>query len=273
MIDVRGVTFSYPFRQEKPALRDVSLSIADGAFVAILGANGSGKSTLARLLNGLLVPQSGAVLVDGQDTSDPALARAVRRTVGMVFQTPDNQIVSTSVEHDVAFALENYQAPPTTMRARVRQALAAVGLAGHDRDNPHDLAASQKQLLAVASTLVIQPRYIVLDEATSFLDGADRQEVLAAVTRLHETMGIGIVLITHLLEETLSAHRVVVLSAGRVVFDGTPQQVFAQPELLLRAWALDVPPLLHVAAGLRARGLPVTEDVTSPLHLVEQLCP
>ncbi len=259
-------------RNATPAVQNVTLEIETGRMVAILGANGSGKSTLARLMNGLLLPSRGEVVVDGRSTADLSALQEIRRRVGMVFQSPENQIVSSSVEHDVAFGLENLCINGAEMRLRVDQALAAVGLSGRGADNPHDLSASQKQRLAVAGVLAVQPDYLILDEATSFLDGADRQDLLDTVTHLRDSTTLSIVLITHLMEEALLADRAIVMSGGRVVFDGLPLDLFSLSPEHLASWRLQVPDLVTLADQLRQEGISLPEAPVTPNALVNMLC-
>jgi len=219
MIELSNVSFAYPTKSSPTkALSDISLTIPDGQYVAVLGRNGSGKSTLARLLNGLLAPSRGSVTVDGLSTSDPASVWQVRRRLGMVLSSPDSQIVATLVEEDVAFGLENLGVPRAEMRKRIANSLATVGLAGFEQREPHLLSGGQKQRLAIAGVLAMQPRHLVLDEATSMLDGAGRQEVLEVVGHLNAQFGVTVVLITHFVEEASGVDRVIVLDDGRIVF-------------------------------------------------------
>ncbi len=253
------------------ALTDVSLTISPGEMVALLGANGSGKSTLARLVNGLLTPRAGTVSVDGLDTIDPERSRALRELVGLVFQNPDDQIVATAVEDDVAFGPENLGLPRAEIRTRVDEALALVGLAGMERREPHLLSGGQKQRLAIAGALAMLPRYLVLDEPTSMLDPQGRAEVLGVLERLR-LAGHGLLLITHDLAEAQRADRAIVLSAGAVAFDGEVPELLAKGSRLAE-WGLEMPPLARLAAHLRERGVPVPQNPSSPSVLVEALCP
>ena len=252
------------------ALSDVSLTLSPGEMVALLGANGSGKSTLAQLANGLLAPCAGSVKVDGIDTADPELSRALRELVGVVFQNPDDQIVATAVEDDVAFGPENLGLPRAEIRARVDEALGVVGLSGLERREPHLLSGGQKQRLAIAGALAMLPRYLVLDEPTSMLDPQGCSEVLGVLERLREA-GHGLLLVTHDLAEAQRADRAIVLSTGAVVFDGgVPELLGAGPNLA--KWGLELPPLAILSARLRERGVPAPENPTSPSALVEALC-
>lgn len=247
---LEGVSYAYA---GQPALREVSLRIAGGEYVALVGANGSGKSTLARHLNALLLPEAGRVLVGGLDTRDPAHHREIRRQVGMVFQRPEDQVVATVVEDDVAFGPENLGLPPAEIRARVDDALEAAGLARERLRPPHMLSAGQQQRLALAGVLAMRPGCIVFDEVTAMLDPAGRRDARALLRRLHAE-GFTIITITHFMEEALDAARVVVLDAGRVVMDDNPARVFAQAATL-RALGLDLPPVGALAGRLR-RQLP-----------------
>jgi len=267
MIEVEHVSYTYhpESGQPIPALRDVSLTIESGEYVALIGRNGSGKSTLAKLLNGLLHPTAGRVLVDGMDTRDLTHLREIRRRVGMVFQDPDDQIVATVVEEDVAFGPENLGLPRDEILARIEEALGIVGLETHRHRPPHMLSAGQRQRVAIAGILAMAPRYLILDEATAMLDPQGRRGVLEVARRLHQA-GMAIVHITHAMEEAAEAERVVVLHAGRIVADGPTREVFAQVEAL-RRWGLDAPPVAQLAQRLQ-RLFP-----DFPLHLltVEEL--
>ena len=227
------LTFTYP-GEAQPTLGDLSLEIARGSFVAVLGHNGSGKSTLAKHVNAILLPTGGKVYVDGMDTADENNLLSVRATVGMVFQNPDNQIVANVVEDDVAFAPENLGVPPQEIRARVDAALKQVGMYDFRLHAPHLLSGGQKQRVAIAGVIAMQPKCIVLDEPTAMLDPAGRREVIDTATKLCREQGITVVLITHHMEECIGADRVIVLSNGAVVADGAPKQVFSQVELLKR---------------------------------------
>lgn len=254
MIEVRDVTFVYP-GVDRPALDDVSLSVAPGESVALLGANGSGKSTLARLCNALLLPTSGTVTVDGMDTADEAALWDIRSRVGFVQQNPENQIVGTVAEEDVAFGPENLGVPSDELRRRVDTALEAVGLAGMQRREPHLLSEGQKQRLAIAGALAMQPAYLVLDEATAMLDPAGRADVLAVVSGL-KASGVATLVISHHLADVADADRAVVLEHGRVAFSGPVDMLLESPERAA-ALGLDLPPMALLAARLRERGADV----------------
>ncbi len=241
-------------------LQGVDLAIEPGSFVALLGHNGCGKSTLAKHFNALLLPTGGQVLVDGMDTAEEANTYPVRRTVGMVLQNPDNQLVSTIVEEDVAFGPENLGLPPQEIRRRVEQALRAVDMWAYKDHAPHKLSGGQKQRIAIAGVLAMHPTCLVLDEPTAMLDPRGRREVLDTVCRLAHEQGMTVVLITHYMEEAAMADRVVVMDEGRVLTDGTPRAVFAQGELLRRV-GLDVPQPTALAAALRERGVAMPADI------------
>ena len=255
LIVCNAVEFSYnvpsPLSPDARVLRGLSLAVHAGEHLAIIGPNGSGKSTLARHLNALLRPQRGTVLVRGMDTRDPAGVRMIRQTVGMVFQHPESQMVATIVEEDVAFGPENLGVPHTELRRRVREALETAGMwEARDRP-PHLLSAGQKQRVAIAGVLAMQPECVVLDEATSMLDPRGRAEVAQVVLQLRRR-GTAVVSNTHRMEEAAAADRVIVLDAGAVRSEGTPRQVFADPEAL-HAIGLDVPPAAALAGRMRRR--------------------
>ncbi|WP_406677299.1 energy-coupling factor transporter ATPase [Moorella sp. ACPs] len=269
MLEVRGVTFFYPGTNE-PALENISLTIKPGEFVAVTGPNGSGKSTLARLLNGLLRPREGRVLVDGLDTGDEASLVEIRRRVGMVFQDPDNQLVAATVEDDVAFGLENLGLPPAVIRQRVAAALAAVDLADLRTRPPHRLSGGQKQRLALAGVLAMEPRYLVLDEATAMLDPVAREEVLQKVLDLRREKGLAIILITHLMEEAALAERMLVLNAGRILLAGPPAEVLQQEEKLAAA-GLKAPVTVALGKSLRQAGLKLPADLITVEEMARAL--
>lgn len=268
LIDIRHITYTYPTpgQDAPPALDDLSLQIASGDYVAIVGANGSGKSTLARHLNALLVPDDGYIRVGGLNTGDPAHHAEIRRTVGMVFQRPEDQIVATVAEHDVAFGLENLGLPPDEIRARVEDALRAASL-WEDRERPpHMLSAGQMQRLALAGILAMRPDCIVFDEATAMLDPAGRQTTRRMMRDLNDD-GLTILAITHRMDEALDADRVVVLDRGRVALDGEPARIF-QDDKVLHQLGLSIPPLAELATALR-RAIPgLPEDATTVASLV-----
>ena len=245
-------------------LNDLSLSVNKGEFVAIVGHNGSGKSTVAKHLNALLTPTSGKVYVNGMDTADEELTYDIRRAVGLVLQNPDNQLVAGIVEEDVAFGPENLGIPPAEIRERVDYALKAVDMYDYRLNAPHKLSGGQKQRVAIAGIIAMRPDCIVLDEPTAMLDPKGRQEVLDTITKLNKEHGITIVMITHYMEEAVTADKVIVIDNGKLLVEGTPYEVFSQVELLKRH-RLDVPQITEMCYELRARGvafdrLPLFED-------------
>lgn len=259
IIEVKNISYHYPGKADQESvLQDVSLSIEEGTFVAVLGHNGCGKSTLAKHLNGILVPESGKVLVDGMDTADASLLISIRRTVGMVFQNPDNQIVANVVEDDIAFAPENLGIEPAEIRRRVDAALRQVGMYEYRMHAPHLLSGGQKQRIAIAGVLAMQPRCIVLDEPTAMLDPAGRAEVIRTIAQLRE-QGITVVLITHHMKEAIGADRLIVMSNGRIVADGRPEVVFSEVEMLERE-GLTVPETTRLLWELRKAGMNVPLD-------------
>ena len=252
------------------ALGDVSLRVHAGEFLAVLGHNGSGKSTLAKLLNALYVPTEGTVLVCGLDTRDDELVFEVRQRAGMVFQNPDNQLVATIVEEDVAFGLENIGVPPAQIRVRVDQALRSVGMEEFAQSAPHMLSGGQKQRIAIAGVIAMKPEVIIFDESTAMLDPHGRAEVLATVRRLNAE-GITVVWITHYMQEAVTADRVIVVSDGQIALEGTPREVFAQVDRM-RELRLDVPEMTEIAHALRERGVGVRADVLDVEEMVEEVC-
>ncbi|MBO8126493.1 MAG: energy-coupling factor transporter ATPase [Firmicutes bacterium] len=272
LIEIRDLHHSYTTRDGATvqALRGVSLEIQPGEFIAVVGHNGSGKSTLAKHINALLLPSSGSVTVDGLDTADPKNLWEVRQRVGMVFQNPDNQIVATTVEEDVAFGPENLGVPPEEIRVRVAEALEAVGMEEYASRPPHNLSGGQKQRVAIAGVLAMRPKCIVLDEPTAMLDPVGRQEVLRTVQHLNRTEGITVVWITHFMNEAAVADRVFVMHQGEVALEGPPNQVFSNVEML-KELHLDVPQVTELAHLLCKAGLPVTAEVLEEEALVAQL--
>ncbi len=261
IIQVENIEYTYPGETE-PALRGVSLEIEQGTFTAVLGHNGSGKSTLAKHFNGILTPTSGRVLVDGLDTSDENNLLAVRGTVGMVFQNPDNQIVANVVEDDVAFAPENLGVEPAVIRARVDEALRQVGMYEFRTHAPHLLSGGQKQRVAIAGVIAMRPKCIVLDEPTAMLDPSGRREVVSTALRLCREQGITIVLITHHMDECIDADRLIVMSEGRMIADGAPKDVFAQRKRLEEE-GLAVPVTTALLQDLKTAGMELRTDALS----------
>lgn len=274
IIKFENVTFRYESDEEgvvlAPAVKDFSLSIDKGEFVAILGHNGSGKSTLAKLANGLLLPEKGRVLIDGMDTINEEDDIKIKQTVGVVFQNPDNQIVATIVEEDVAFGPENLGIEPTEIRRRVDNALKTVGMYEYRKHGPHKLSGGQKQRVAIAGIIAMEPRCIILDEPTAMLDPTGRRDVMNAIKRLNRELGITVVFITHYMEEAVEADRIVVMDDSRLLMDGTPKEVFADAEKI-RSIGLDVPQTCQLADMLRADGIKLKNDLLSIDELVENI--
>ena len=254
------------------ALSDVSLSIAEGEFLAILGTNGSGKSTLARHFNALLMPTEGKCTVAGLDTRETQELWRIRELVSMVFQNPDNQIIAAVVEDDVAFGPENLGIEPQEIRARVREALAAVGMERYRTAAPHLLSGGQKQRVAIAGALAMKTRCLVLDEPTAMLDPLGRKEVLETVQRLHREKGITVICITHFMEEAAAADRVILMEEGRIAAEGSPREVF-QDVGGMKARGLAVPLAVELAALLREAGVSLPADLLTDKELVKALCP
>ena len=273
IIRTENLQYAYPADEgAEPvlALKGVDLTIEQGSFVVVLGHNGSGKSTLAKTLNGVLLPCGGHVYVEGMDTLDEHLLLAIRRTVGMVFQNPDNQIVANVVEEDVAFAPENLGVPPEEIRRRVDDALKAVGMYEYREHAPHLLSGGQKQRVAIAGVIAIAPRCIVLDEPTAMLDPIGRAEVMKTIRELNRSSGVTVVLITHHMDEAAQADRLVVMAKGRVAADGTPREVFQRVEEL-KAVGLTVPETTELLWQLRQAGVDVPLDALSDEECAQAL--
>ena len=270
LIEIQNVSYAYEDAAAK-ALNNVSLTINDGEFVAVVGHNGSGKSTLAKHLNALLLPTEGKVLVDGMDTADEADTLSIRQRVGMVFQNPDNQLVTTIVEEDVAFGPENIGVPGNEIRTRVDRALAAVGMEKYAHSAPNMLSGGQKQRIAIAGMLAMQPKVLVQDEATAMLDPKGRRDIIDLVTKLHRENGITVVMITQYMEEAIGADRVAVMSGGELILEGTPKEVFSQDELLHKH-RLDVPVMQQLANRLNARGANLPKSILSVEEMAQAIC-
>lgn len=252
IIEFQNVTFRYEGDEGvvlPPAVKDFSLKIGSGEFVAVLGHNGSGKSTLAKLANGLLLPESGDILVNGMNTKNEDDDIKIKQTVGVVFQNPDNQIVATIVEEDVAFGPENLGIEQSEIRRRVDEALKIVGMYKYRRHEPHKLSGGQKQRVAIAGIIAMEPRCIILDEPTAMLDPVGRRDVMNAIKRLNREMGITVVYITHYMEEACEAQRIIVMDDAQLLMDGTPEEIFSNPEKI-REIGLDVPQTCRLAEML-----------------------
>jgi len=269
LLKVKGVDFSYD-ELEQPALKDIDLTVDSGEFIAIIGGNGSGKSTLAKLLNVLLLPTSGEVLIDQMNTLDEKNRLKIRQKVGMVFQNPDNQLVATRVEDDVAFGPENLGIPSMDIRKRVNHSLKLVEMEEYKDHPPHNLSGGQKQRVAIAGIIAMEPDCIVLDEPTAMLDPQGRKEVMDTIHYLNKEKGITIVHITHFMEETIQADRVIVMYQGSIVKEGTPAEIFRDIKEL-KDIELDVPVVVELADELRKLGIDLPE-VLSIDELVKNLC-
>ncbi|MCH5191399.1 MAG: energy-coupling factor transporter ATPase [Oscillospiraceae bacterium] len=273
IIEFQNVTFRYEGDEGivlSPAVKDFSLKIGGGEFVAVLGHNGSGKSTLAKLANGLLLPESGDVLVDGMNTKNEDDDIKIKQTVGVVFQNPDNQIVATIVEEDVAFGPENLGIEQSEIRRRVDGALKIVGMYNYRRHEPHKLSGGQKQRVAIAGIIAMEPRCIILDEPTAMLDPVGRKDVMNAIKRLNREMGITVVYITHYMEEACEAQRIIVMDDAKLLMDGTPEEIFSDPEKI-REIGLDVPQTCRLAEMLKNSGIKITGNVLGIDELVENI--
>ncbi len=270
MIQFDHVTFSYE-NAAAPALCDIELNIGEGEFVAIVGHNGSGKSTLAKHINGLLLPSEGTVTVCGMQTSNESSILEIRQKVGMAFQNPDNQLVTTVVEEDVAFGPENLGILPEEIRKRVDEALEAVGMTDYAEFAIHHLSGGQKQRIAIAGILALKPQILVLDEASAMLDPSGRAELLETVGKLHKE-GMTILMVTQYMEETTGCDRIVVMNHGKIVADGTPKEIFRNTEVLRQSNLVPPEPVM-IRESLKAIGYPLTDDVLTVKQLTEELCP
>lgn len=272
ILEFQNVSFRYEAGSESEklplAVHNVSFAVKKGDFVAILGHNGSGKSTLAKLSNSILLPESGKVLVNGMDTADESLSYDIRRTVGVVFQNPDNQIVASVVEEDVAFGPENLGVPPEEIRKRVDNALKAVGMYEYRKHEPHKLSGGQKQRVAIAGMIAMLPECIVLDEPTAMLDPRGRKEVMDTILKLNREMGMTVVFITHFMEEAVRASRVVVMDNAEILMDGTPREVFRRADRV-KAAGLDVPKPAELARALQKKGVPMPDDILTASEFTE----
>ena len=257
--------------EEKYALKNVNLNVNKGEFLVVLGHNGSGKSTIAKHMNALLTPTEGTVIVDGIDTHDEDKIWDVRAKAGMVFQNPDNQLVATIVEEDVAFGPENLGIEPSEIRRRVDDSLEKVGMSEYKRYAPHLLSGGQKQRVAIAGILAIQPECIIFDEPTAMLDPSGRKEVMKTIKELNEKHGITIVLITHYMDEAAQADRIVVIDEGKVKMEGTPREIFPQVELM-KEIGLDVPQVTELAYELKKEGIDINTKILNVDEMVNELC-
>lgn len=274
LFDIRHVSHTFETEEGKTfdALKDVTAQIKKGEFTAIIGTNGSGKSTLARHLNALLIPTEGELIVEGMLTSDAGRVWDIRQKVGMVFQNPDNQLVAAVVEEDVAFGPENLGVPPEEIRERVDLALEKVGMTSYRKQAPSMLSGGQKQRVAIAGVLAMKPDCIVLDEPTAMLDPKGRKEVMDTIHELNKTEGITIVLITHFMEEAVTADHILVIDRGVLKMEGTPKEIFSQADRVTEI-GLDVPVPADLARRLRKKGMAVSEKCMTDEELGEALCP
>ena len=267
LLEVKNVSYSYD--KTTKALKGVSFCVEEGEFVAVIGHNGSGKSTLAKLLNGLLTPASGEVLVDGYSSADKNAVFEIRKRVGMVFQNPDNQLIASIVEDDIAFGPENLGVPRKEIGERIEFALKAVGMEKYRKATPTRLSGGQKQRIAIAGVLALKPKILVLDESTAMLDPQGRKEIAEVVENLRK-QGVAIIAVTHYMEEAAKADKVIVLDSGVVALSGTPKQVFKQKEIL-SSLGLELPTAGIIADKLRARGADIPEDIITEEELAEAL--
>ena len=273
IITIENLIFEYTRGDESQPVRaidNLNLEIERGSFTAIIGKHGSGKSTLAKNLNGLLLPTEGVIYVDGFDTRDDDNIWNVRQTAGMVFQNPDNQLVSAIVEDDVAFGPENLGIEPAEIRRRVDKALEDVNMGQFKKKAPHLLSGGQKQRIAIAGVVAMKPKCIIFDEPTAMLDPKGRAEIMSIIDELHAE-GITVILITHFMDEAVRADRVIIMHEGHILLDGTPQEVFEQEELI-RSVNLDVPLMVEMGAKLRKAGIDVPRDIITEEKMVEFIC-
>mgnify|MGYP004536617901 FL=1 len=274
MIECRNLVFKYTAsenQEEKIAINDVNLQITEGEFIAILGHNGSGKSTMAKHMNALLIPTDGKMLVNKMDTSDMNNLWNVRETAGMVFQNPDNQLVATIVEEDVAFGPENLGVPPEEIRKRVDEALERVGMSEYKKHAPHLLSGGQKQRIAIAGILAMQPKCIIFDEPTAMLDPSGRKEVLDTIIDLNRNYGITVILITHYMDEAAKADRIVVMDKGKLILDGKPRDVFSNVEKMKNI-GLDVPQVTELSYELQKVGINIDTRILDVNEMVNAIC-
>lgn len=275
MIEIKDLYFSYENEGEnknpRNVINGVNLNIKEGEFVALLGHNGSGKSTLAKLINALFIPKKGQVLVDGFDTKDDKSVWDIRSRAGMVFQNPDNQLVATVVEDDVAFGPENLGIESSEIRKRVDKALESVNMEDFKKNSPHLLSGGQKQRVAIAGILAMSPTYIILDEPTAMLDPSGRKEVMDTVLKLNKEQGKTIILITHYMDEAAMADRLIIMEEGSIILQGKPREVFSHVDEIKKI-GLDVPQVTELAFDLKKQGFNIRNNVLTVEELVEQVC-
>lgn len=273
IIKFENVNFAYDDGEGNlaKALLNINLSVNEGEFIALLGHNGSGKSTLAKMMNGLLVPDSGDVTAFGYNTKEKSTIFEIRKRVGLVFQNPDNQMVASIVEEDIAFGPENLGIKREEIIERVDFALKAVGMEDYRKSTPFKMSGGQKQRIAIAGILAMLPKVLVLDESTAMLDPKGRAEVLSIVRKLNKESGITVILITHYMEETMEADRILIMDNGEITKTGTPKEIFSDIAAIDKA-KLKLPPVLKIARSLREKGVPISDNVFSEKELAEELC-
>ena len=273
LIKAEHVYFKYNENEEEApyVLKDINLHIKEGEFVVIIGHNGSGKSTLSKLFNGIHMPESGKIIIDGIDSSDESQIWELRKRAGMVFQNPDNQLVATIVEEDVAFGPENLGLPSEEIRRRVDEALETVKMTAYKRKAPHHLSGGQKQRVAIAGILAMKPKCVIFDEPTAMLDPSGRREVIQTIEHLNKYDKMTIIHITHYMDEAIHADRILVMDKGQIVMEGTPKQVFSKVDKL-QALGLDVPQVTRVSHALKQRGYNISDENLTVDELVAALC-
>ena len=272
IVDVNNISFEYITEEESfKAIEDLSLDIKKGEFLVIIGHNGSGKSTLSKNLNAILMPTKGNILIDNMDTRDEEKLWDIRQTAGMVFQNPDNQIVATVVEEDVAFGPENLGIEPAEIRKRVDESLKSVGIYELRDRQPHLLSGGQKQRVAIAGIIAMKPKCVIFDEATAMLDPSGRKEVMSTIKRLNKEENISVIHITHFMEEAVDADRVIVMEKGKKILEGTPRQVFSKIDMLKNI-GLDVPYMTELSKELNKEGLNIVSDILTVDEMVIKLC-
>ena len=272
IVEVNNISLEYITEEESfKAIEDLSLDIKKGEFLVIIGHNGSGKSTLSKNLNAILMPTKGNILIDNMDTRDEEKLWDIRQTAGMVFQNPDNQIVATVVEEDVAFGPENLGIEPAEIRKRVDESLKSVGIYELRDRQPHLLSGGQKQRVAIAGIIAMKPKCVIFDEATAMLDPSGRKEVMSTIKRLNKEENISVIHITHFMEEAVDADRVIVMEKGKKILEGTPRQVFSKIDMLKNI-GLDVPYMTELSKELNKEGLNIDSDILTVDEMVIKLC-
>ena len=274
MVKAEKITFKYEGDEEKPtkiALNSVSMEVVKGEFLVVLGHNGSGKSTIAKHMNALLLPSEGKMFIDGMDTVEDSLLWDIRSKAGMVFQNPDNQLVATIVEEDVAFGPENLGVEPAEIRRRVDECLKKVGMYDYRKHAPHLLSGGQKQRIAIAGILAMMPQCIILDEPTAMLDPLGRKEVLETIKDINKNLGITIILITHYMDEAAKADRVIVMDKGEIKLEGNPREVFSNVAQI-KEIGLDVPQVTELAYELKKEGIDISTEILNIDEMVNELC-